>query len=105
MDCSVAKILFNSKEIFQPPPLSFFSSEKRKLGFKEILTGKNLRGREENSRLPPLSYYNLQEIQAAKHVHFYQPIDDVASVLQQHASSSYRRSLAGIRNRSGSIKR
>ena len=74
------------------------------MGFKEISAGK-WRGREENHCLPPLNYYNLQEIQAAEHGHFFQLIDGVASVMQQHAASSYLHSLAGMRNRGRSVNK
>jgi hypothetical protein len=45
--------------------------------------------------LPPWNYHNLQEIQAAGRDYSFQLTDDVASVMQQHASSNCLHSPAG----------
>lgn len=46
--------------------------------------------------LPPWNYHNLPEIQAARHDYSFQLLDDVASVMQQHASSNCLHFLAGM---------
>lgn len=49
--------------------------------------------------IPPLSYHNLREIQAAMRKDFFEPIDGVVQVMLQHASSSYLQLLAAMRER------